>query len=83
MRNALFFLAAVAGSLLGWAFYFGLLGFVFMLGWNFVMPDVFGAPNLTLVQSAVILALASLLYWVVSPKEQPKAYVVQMKEKKE
>lgn len=82
MRNVLIVLGSLAVSLLGTAFYFGFLGFIFMIGWNYVIPEAFHGPTLTLVQSAVILFLASLLYGAMGPKKEPTAYVIKGKDSK-
>jgi ABC-type siderophore export system fused ATPase/permease subunit len=82
MKNVLQVLLTIAVSLLGTLFFFAMLGFVFMLAWNFVIPDTFHGPRLTIVQSSVMLFLASILRAAFGNNpEKPTAYVIKKEEK--
>lgn len=58
-------LLVILGIFASIVFFFGLLGVVISILWNFVMPSIFGSPHIDWLQSLVLMVLLGLLFgWV-------------------
>lgn len=54
-------LGVIFGVVLIAALVSALIGFLAMLAWNFVVPSVFGGPEITFLQAWVLMFLINLL----------------------
>lgn len=66
MKKRYIFPAAIVGAPIALALFVGVFGGMVMLLWNWLLPPLFGWPEITLLQGFGLLALCRILFGSIS-----------------